>query len=86
MTLSIKSPEADHLARKLAKMTGGTISQIVLESLQDRLRREEARRATDVEALVEEGLAIVRHAASLPVRDHRSADEIIGYDEHGVPV
>jgi hypothetical protein len=23
--------------------------------------------------------------AGLPVRDHRSADEILGYDEHGLP-
>jgi hypothetical protein len=30
-------------------------------------------------------MAIVRHFDSLPVLDHRSADEILGYDEIGLP-
>lgn len=29
--------------------------------------------------------AIARHCGSLPDLDHRSADEILGYDEHGLP-
>ena len=28
---------------------------------------------------------IALHCARLPVRDPRSADEILGYDEHGLP-
>ena len=28
---------------------------------------------------------IALHCASLPRRDRRSADQIIGYDEHGLP-
>ena len=28
---------------------------------------------------------IARHCASLPVLDPRAADEILGYDEHGLP-
>jgi hypothetical protein len=29
--------------------------------------------------------AIALHCASLPVLDHRTPDEIIGYDENGIP-
>jgi len=28
---------------------------------------------------------IARHCASLPVRDSRTDDEILGYDENGMP-
>jgi antitoxin VapB len=36
-------------------------------------------------SLADELDAIARRCAALPVVDARSADEIIGYDEHGVP-
>ena len=35
--------------------------------------------------LAERLLAIARHCASLPDIDTRSPDEILGYDEHGLP-
>jgi antitoxin VapB len=54
----------------------------VVQSLRERLarlRRPRGRR------LSEELLKIGRRCAQLPQRDHRSADEIMGYDEHGLP-
>ena len=36
-------------------------------------------------SLADELDAVAHRCASLPVVDARSADEIIGYDEHGVP-
>jgi antitoxin VapB len=84
MALSIKDPEADRLARAVAAKTGETITQAVVTALRERLAREELKR-TDGETLLEEVLEIGRHCASLPVLDKRSADEILGYDEHGVP-
>jgi antitoxin VapB len=35
--------------------------------------------------LVEDLMAIARHCASLPVYDGRTPDEILGYDEDGLP-
>jgi antitoxin VapB len=84
MPLSIKDPEADRLARALAQRTGETLTQAVINALRDRLARVE-QRTQDVDALVEDVLAIGRHCAALPVLDERSDDEILGYDEHGVP-
>jgi antitoxin VapB len=84
MPLSIKDPEADRLARAVAAKTGETITQAVVTSLRERLARED-RKSADNEALLEEVLEIGRHCASLPILDKRSADEILGYDEHGLP-
>jgi antitoxin VapB len=84
MPLSIKDPEADQLARNLARQTGETITQAVISALRERLAREQ-RKDEAVESLVEEIMDIGRHCASLPLLDTRSADEIIGYDEHGLP-
>jgi antitoxin VapB len=84
MPLSIKDPEADELARKLARSTGETITQAVITALRERLAREQ-RKDEAIENLVEEIMDIGRHCASLPLLDKRSADEIIGYDEHGLP-
>jgi antitoxin VapB len=84
MPLSIKDPEADRLARRLAEQTGETITQAVINALREQLAREE-RKADDDDQLVEDILEIARHFSSLPVLDDRSADEIIGYDENGLP-
>ena len=84
MPLSIKSPEADRLARKLAATTGESITVAVTVAMRERLAREERKRENK-EALLADVRAIVDHFASLPVLDARSADEILGYDENGLP-
>ena len=84
MPLSIKDPEADRLARKVAQITGETITEAVLHSLRDRLAKVE-RSAAEIEDVVADAMAIADHCASLPLLDNRSADEIIGYDENGLP-
>jgi antitoxin VapB len=84
MALSIKMPEADRLARRLAETTGETITVAVLLAIRERLEREERRRQNKA-ALLEEIRAISHHCASLPVLDTRSEDEILGYDENGIP-
>lgn len=38
-----------------------------------------------VDVIASEVLVLIRRFASLPVLDGRSAEEIVGYDEHGVP-
>ena len=84
MPLSIKDPEADRLARAVAARTGETITQAVIGALRERLEREE-RRAQSVDILVDEVMDLGRHCASLPVRDPRPSDALLGYDEHGLP-
>ena len=84
MPLSIKNAEADKLARELAERTGESITQAVITALRERLVREQ-RRDEAIDSLVDEVMDIGRHCAALPLLDARSPNEIIGYDEHGLP-
>ena len=82
MALSIKDPEADRLARAVARETGETLTAAVVQSLRERLARVRRPRAR---ALSGELLEIARRCAALPVRDSRTSDAIVGYDEDGLP-
>ena len=44
MALSIKTQEADALARRLVRLTGETMTEAVTVALRERLSREQARR------------------------------------------
>ena len=83
MALHIRDQEAERLARELAKRTGGTMTSVIAEALRESLAREK-RKTGDIEAMVEEAMAIGRHCASLPVLDNRTLEEML-YDEHGLP-
>ncbi len=83
MALSIKHPEADRLARQLAERTGESLTDAIINALRERLRREAGR--TRGPRLRDEIRAIRRRCAALPVRDRRSPDAILGYDDHGMP-
>ncbi len=83
MALNIRNSETERLAEALAKLTGETKTEAVTQALRDRLvrlRRERTRRR-----LADELDEIARHCARLPVLDPRTPDEILGYDEHGLP-
>ena len=84
MALNIKHDEADRLARELSAVTGETLTEAVMVALRERLQRQRQRRpkpATAREILRETRMRLSR----LPVRDARTADEILGYDEKGLP-
>jgi antitoxin VapB len=84
MAISIKSREADELARRLADTTGESITVAITIAMRERLAREERKRRNN-RSLAAELMAIGKHCASLPVLDPRSSDEILGYDENGLP-
>ena len=84
MPLSIKDPDADRLARALARRTGETLTEAVIKALRERFEREQRKEET-IESLVEDVMEIGRHCAALPLLDPRRPDEIMGYDENGVP-
>lgn len=83
MPLSIKDPETDRLARELSKATGESITKAVAVALRERLERVRGRASGT--GLAEELTAIALRCAQLPVIDDRSEDEILGYNEHGLP-
>ncbi|MEE9472251.1 MAG: type II toxin-antitoxin system VapB family antitoxin [Gemmatimonadota bacterium] len=83
MTLSIKNPEADRLARRLAEATGESLTDAVIRALRDRLERIQGRRLAA--GLSDEIARMQERIAGLPHLDDRSDDEIVGYDDRGVP-
>ena len=83
MALNIRNPEPEERAETLAKLTGETKTQAVTKALRDRLER--VRRRLSGRRLADELDEIALHTASLPVLDDRDADEILGYDESGLP-
>jgi antitoxin VapB len=83
VSLNIKSPEVHTLAARLAKLQGTTITQAVLQALREELRRQQRRvHPADEVARME---AFSRRLSRLPVLDHRSEDEILGYGPGGYP-
>ena len=82
MAFSIKNDEADQLARRLVAVTGESLTEAVTNALRERLERQQ--RAAGGPKLDR----ILRHADAirrLPILDDRPADEILGYDQAGLP-
>lgn len=82
VSLNIKNPEADRLARDLSNLTGESMTQAVIEALRERLERE--RRARSEKALAAELLEIGRRCARLGRRDATDHGTLL-FDERGLP-
>lgn len=83
MPISIKSVEAERLAREIASKTGESLTTAIQKALEERLERlRNQRRSQILASQLEE---ILRRVDQLPLLDNRTADDILGYDEHGLP-
>ena len=82
MAISIKDPETDRLARALAEATGESLTTAIRRALEQRLDRETQRSSRGITAEIRRSQ---ERLARLPVLDPRSAEEILGYDDHGLP-
>ena len=83
MALSIKNPEAERLARQIARETGESLTEAIQIALRERLRRlPQRRRGRIMNERLEE---ILRRVDALPPLDTRPDDEILGYDSQGIP-
>ena len=82
MALNIKDDETDRMARELAELTGQPITTAVREAIEAQLaalrRRRRVASGPDLTAIIARG----RARRSL---DMRPEDEILGFDEHGLP-
>ena len=83
MALNIRNPETERLASEVARRTGETKTEAVTEALRQRLARLRRRHSTP--RLADELEAIADHCARLPVLDTRTPDEILAYDDRGLP-
>lgn len=83
MALNIKDERTDRLARELAAATGESITVAARRAIEERLDRVKARASAQI---IERQLgAIIDRGRARALLDARSEDEILGYDELGVP-
>ena len=82
MSLEIRAPMADVLARELATATGEDVDTAVVRAIEERLARVPRRRTSNEKAAIE---SLFDRLAQLPILDHGSPDEIIGYGPDGRP-
>ena len=83
MPLSIKNDATERLARQVAHETGESLTEAIQKALEERWERLKAKKRNRLLAGQIDDL--LRRVDSLPTLDLRSEDEILGYDEHGMP-
>ena len=81
MALNIKNEEAHRLAQALADATGQSMTQAVTNALRQALEKEKRQSKPMLEQLEQ----IALHCAALPVIDNRPTEDILSYDEFGLP-
>jgi antitoxin VapB len=83
------APETEQLARLVASRSGTTPERVIEEAVEARAREvgiaPTANRHPSGKPSVDRMMAISERFAAYPVLDPRSPDEIIGYNEIGVP-
>lgn len=80
------SPETEALVRARAVTAGKTPDEVIREALGEATARPtKAEHARKKKASLADILAIAARSAARPLLDARTADEIVGYDEHGIP-
>jgi len=83
MALSIRNDSAERLARQVAEETGESITEAIRKALEERWSRlNRKRREKILSGQIED---LLRRVDELPILDARPEDEILGYDEHGIP-
>ncbi len=82
MAFNVKNDETDRLVRELTELTGESLTEAITEAVRQRLDRERRLRAAAGTATISAAIARLR---TMPVLDDRTADEILGYDDHGLP-
>ena len=83
MPISIKNDQTEALARKLAALTGETLTDAIRAAVAERYDR--LRQARSGRSLADELTSIALRCAKRPIVSQLSADEILGYDEFGAP-
>ena len=83
--LNIKNSSTHRQARELAELTGQSITDAVSTAVSDALAREKQQRETTRALALRTLQEIALQCARLPVQKEVTDDEILGYDERGIP-
>jgi len=83
MAVNIRNLEAEKLAEAVTAITGESKTQAVTKALKERL--ETLKRRKSRRSVADKLDEVAKHCAALPILDTRSPDEVLGYDDHGLP-
>jgi antitoxin VapB len=85
MGLSIKNYAVEAMIRELAQKRGVSMTEAVRIAVAHEIEAADKARAAEIAARTARIMEIVRELQNLPVLDSRSPEEILGYDENGLP-
>lgn len=80
MALSIKDEETDRLVRRYARAKGVSYTTAIRMAVREAMDRDR----TSADSFTDR-LKRAQTIAAADPRNDRSADDILGYDEHGLP-
>jgi len=86
MSMNIKNSQVHKMARELANLRECSLTEAVKFALEKALIEAKHQNAhLNTEQLEQRLTEIALHCSQLPDQDHRSVEEILGYDEMGLP-
>jgi antitoxin VapB len=86
MSMNIKNPQVHKMARELAELRECSLTEAVKFALEKALMEAKHQNAhLNADQLEQRLTEIALHCSQLPDQDHRSVEEILGYDEMGLP-
>jgi antitoxin VapB len=85
MGLSIKNAEVERMVREIATTRGVSMTEALRQVLAEEVERQRLARAAEIEARIAAAMAIAREVAAMPDISDMTDDEILGYDEDGIP-
>ncbi|MDR6820416.1 antitoxin VapB [Neorhizobium sp. 2083] len=84
MSLNIKNPATVALVDELARRQGVSKTAAIHQALEERLHRM-GHAGGSQERMLSELQAIRKRVARLPELESRTDEDIVGFDEHGIP-
>lgn len=81
--ISIRNPLAEKLAREVAQSTGTTMTDAIIEALEEKKERLTVSNAVE-KLRFSRIMETAEICMNLPDLDTRSPDEILGYNDEGV--
>jgi antitoxin VapB len=80
--MNIRSAKVDQLVQRLARLTGEDVETALERAIEERLSRVAPPAPADRKAALE---SFFERVSRMRVLDPRPADEILGYDDRGLP-
>lgn len=82
MAITVKDALTDRLVRELSGRTGESLTQAIRVAVRERLERLRAARRP---GLADDIARVAKRSVGRPVRDGRTAEQVLGYSDTGLP-